>query len=58
MSAIQHNPLVRAFYQRLLARGLCKRAALAAAMRKLLMLCYGLLKSGQKFDPDFAASRT
>jgi transposase len=57
MAAIQHNAVIQAFYQRLVARGLCKMAALAAAMRKLLMLCYGVLKSGQKFDPNFAASR-
>jgi transposase len=57
MSAIQRNPLVKAFYARRLEAGLCKMAALAAAMRKLLMLCYGVLKSGQKFDPEFSARR-
>lgn len=58
MTAIQHNPLIRPFYQRLVERGLCKMAALAAAMRKLLLLCYGVLKNGKKFDPEFTAART
>lgn len=57
MIAIQHNGLVQALYQRLLARGLSRMAALAAAMRKLLMLAYGILKSGEKFDPNFVARR-
>lgn len=58
MTAIQHNPLIKAFYQRRIAGGLCKMAALAAAMRKLLMLCYGILKSGEKFDPQYQPKLT
>jgi transposase len=58
MSAIQHNPLVKAFYERRLAAGLCRMAALAACMRKLLMLCYGVLNSGQKFDPQYQPKLT
>lgn len=54
MSAIQHNSLVRAFYKRLLANGLSKMAALAAAMRKLLMIAYGVLKNQTSFDPSWS----
>ena len=34
--AIQHNPVIRAFYARLLAAGKPKKVALVACMRKLL----------------------
>lgn len=52
--AQNHNPLLRAFAERLRARGLCKMAILAAVMRKLLHLVFGVLKSGIPFDPHFA----
>jgi transposase len=36
--ATRHNPVIRAFYARLLARGKMKKVALVAAMRKLLTI--------------------
>lgn len=53
VAAVVWNPLVKAHYQRLRAAGKCKMVALAAAMRKLLMLCYGVLKHRQPFQPDW-----
>lgn len=53
--AQRHNPILRAFAQRLLAAGKPKLAVLAAVMRKLLHLIYGILKSGLPFDPNFLA---
>jgi len=53
VSAVQWNPLVRAHYERLRAKGKGKMVALGAAMRKLLMIAYGVLKSRQKFDPNW-----
>lgn len=41
--AVQHNPVVRAYYRRLLQRGKPKMTALTAAMRKLLTLLNALL---------------
>jgi len=52
--AKQHNPLVQALCARLTARGLCPKAVSGAAMRKLLQIAYGVLKSGQPFDPKYA----
>ena len=49
--ATRLNPDVRAQYQRLLARGKSKMAALGAAMRKLVHLCFGVLKSGGNYRP-------
>lgn len=53
MSARRTNPLVKAFCDRLQERGKVKKAVLGAAMRKLLVLAFGVLKSGVPFDPHF-----
>lgn len=47
--AIQHNPTIRTFYQQLLQNGKAKKVALVAAMRKLVHICYGVLKHQQPF---------
>lgn len=49
--ARQHNPIVRAFCQRLAQRGKTKMQIVGAAMRKLIHIAYGVLKSGKTFDP-------
>lgn len=49
--AKRFNPILLTFAQRLQARGLCPKAVDVAVMRKLLHLVYGVLKSGQPFDP-------
>lgn len=42
--ATQHNPVIKAFYQRLLARGKLKKVALVAAMRKLLVILNAMIR--------------
>jgi transposase len=49
LSAYRFNPVLKDLFERLRKRGLCKKAALCAVMRKLLMLAYGVLKTRQKF---------
>lgn len=51
--AQQHNPILRPFAQHLLQAGKAKLVVIAAVMRKLLHLVFGILKSGQPFDPHF-----
>ena len=51
LTATRFNPLVAASYDRLVAAGKPKMAAVAACMRKLLMIAYGVLKSRTPFDP-------
>lgn len=51
--ARRHNPLIRTFCDRLAQRGKTKMQIIGAAMRKLLHLVYGVLKSGQPFDPNY-----
>jgi transposase len=54
LTAIQHNPIVKALRDRLVARGKAKMAAVGAAMRKLLQLIYGVVKHDRPFDPNYA----
>jgi transposase len=56
MAACKHNPIIRAQRQRLLDRGKLGKVIIGAAMRKLLHIAYGVIKSGQPFDPNFASA--
>ncbi len=51
LSAIRHNPVIKSFYDRLLAKGKLKKVALTACMRKLLVILNTMLKSGQDWNP-------
>ena len=53
LSATKHNPLIRAHYLQLIERGKSKMAALGAAMRKLIHICFGVLKHQQPFSTTF-----
>jgi len=50
--AKQHNPVVRSFCQRLAHHGKNKMQLVGAAMRKLIHIAFGVLKSGKVFDPE------
>ena len=52
--AMQHNPPIRALAERLRARGKLGKVIVVAAMRKLLHIVYGVLKSGRAFEPHAA----
>ena len=49
--AARHNPVIRSFYQRLLAAGKPKKLALTACMRKLLTILNSMVKNGQHWNP-------
>lgn len=49
LSGIVSNPVLRNFYQRKLRQGVPKMQALTATMRKLLHLCFGVLKNQTPF---------
>lgn len=51
LSGLRYNPLLKAFFERLVARGKARKAALVACMAKLLRIAYGVLRSGQPFNP-------
>lgn len=56
LTAIRRNPVVKAQASRLEERGKEKMVIVGAAMRKLLQLAYGVLKSGKPFDPNYAVN--
>jgi transposase len=47
LSASRFNPVIRAFYQSLLARGKEKKVALVACMRKLLVMINAMVRHGE-----------
>lgn len=53
LSAIQCNPLIKTFYQRLVDQGKPKMVAVCAAMRKLLFIIFGVLKNEIEFDANY-----
>lgn len=52
-SALQHNPIIRPFYQRLVKRGKIKNVARVAAARKLLHIAWACVVKKRDFDPNF-----
>ncbi len=54
LSAIRHNPVIKSFYQRLLAKGKLKKVALTACMRKLLVILNAMVKTGQDWSPTIS----
>lgn len=52
--ALRFNPTLRTFAERLLAAGKHKRLIIGAVMRKLLVLAYAVLRSGKRFDVNYA----
>jgi transposase len=53
MVAVRYNPLMFAFYSKLLTKSKPKKVALIAVMRRLLVLAFGVLKSGKPFDVNY-----
>jgi hypothetical protein len=55
LSAMRFNPAVKALVARLKTAGRLKpKQIVVAAMRKLLVICFGVLKTGRRFDPAIA----
>lgn len=50
--AIQYEPSMKAFYDKLVGKGKPKKVAICAVMRKLVHIIYGVLKSQKSFDPQ------
>jgi transposase len=51
--AVQFNPVLKRFYQRLLEKGKPKKVALAACMRKLLNIIRAILIKRMPFNPKY-----
>jgi transposase len=55
-AATRHNPVLNAFYQRLVAKGKPKKVALVACMRKLIAILNIMIARRQKWNPSLYAS--
>ena len=54
ISASRFNPVIKAFYQRLLAAGKAKKVALVACMHKLLTILNAMVKNHTHWRPSLA----
>lgn len=52
--ATKYNPQAKALYERMLLRGKSKMSAIGAVMRKLVHICFGVLKHQQAYSPPVA----
>lgn len=55
LTASRHNPVIRAFYERLVDRGKPHKVALTACMRKLIVILNAMAKTSQSWNPDLHA---
>ena len=51
LSASRYNPVLRAFYQRLLAAGKPKMVAMIAVARKILTILNAMLRDKKQWQP-------
>jgi len=56
IAALRFNPLVQALGARLRSKGKHEMLIIAAAMRKLIHIAFGVLKSGKRFDITVAGA--
>jgi transposase len=54
LSAHKWNPTIATYRERLIERGKRKMTIIVAVMRKLIHLCYGVLKTRMPFDPEYS----
>jgi transposase len=54
---LRWNPVLKALYERLTARGKPGKVALVACMRKAVVILNAILKSGQPWDPDYGTKK-
>lgn len=54
LTSIQHNPIIRNFYQRLVAQGKHKKVALTAFMRKMITILNAMVRDGNTWQEKYA----
>lgn len=57
VSARTHNPVIRSFYERLIAAGKLPKVALVACMRKLLTILNAMFRDAACWDPEKGATQ-
>jgi transposase len=56
LAATRYNPVIKEFYERLIAKGKAKKVAIVACMRKMLITLNAIVKSNKPWDASFAQS--
>lgn len=54
LSAARFNPKLKAYYHRLVASGVARKAAIIAVARRMLGIVVALLRKGEAYDPSLA----
>ena len=57
LSAVRSNPALKAFRDRLAARGKKAKVILTAVARELLVLANAVIRTGRPWDPELAMAR-
>src|SRR3954468_18042627 len=57
LSAVRHNPALKAFRDRLAARGKKAKVILTAVARKLLVIANAVIRTGRPWQPELAMTR-
>jgi len=52
LCAIQHNPVMKCFYQRLVAQGKHKKVAITACMRKMITILNTMVRNNQEWQTN------
>jgi len=50
LSAIRYNPIIKAFYQKLVAQGKHKKVAIIACMRKMMTILNAMVRDDQEWQ--------
>ncbi len=50
LSAIQHNPMMKSFYQKLVAKSKHKKVALTACMRKMITILNAMVRDDKEWQ--------
>ncbi len=53
LSAIKHNPVIKAFYERLTARGKHHNVAMVACIKKLLRILNAMVKNDTQWQENY-----
>ena len=52
LCAIQHNPVMKCFYQKLVAQGKHKKVAITACMRKMITILNTMVRNNQEWQTN------
>jgi len=54
LTSVQHNPVIKHFYQRLVAAGKHKKVALTACIRKMVIMLNAMIRDGKMWQENIA----